>query len=341
MGLIMNEHIHEASKTKWDVVIVGAGAAGLSAAVYMCRKKLSTLIISVDIGGQTLLTYHIENYPGFFKETPDYPSGPKLMQIFEEQAKHFGAEIIMGKVTKLEIINPNPTAENPYKFAVELSNGERYEARVVLLTYGKVPKELGIPGEKKFIGRGVSTCATCDAPLFHNRNVAVIGGGNSAVEAAELLTKFANKIYLIHRRDAFRADEITVEKVKSSPKVEFVLNSMPTEIKGDKFVTGLVVQNVNTQEKRELAVDGVFVEIGYIVVTDFVKELVDVNKLNELVVNENCETRTPGLFSAGDLTNTPYKQTIICAGHGAIAGLSAYNYLMRLEGKAGVKADWA
>ncbi|MBI2578871.1 MAG: thioredoxin-disulfide reductase [Candidatus Aenigmarchaeota archaeon] len=337
----MPEHIHAASKTKWDVVIIGAGSAGLTAAVYTCRKKLSTLILSVDVGGQTILTNHIENYPGFFKETPGYPSGPKLMQIFEEQAKHFGAEIIMGKVTKVEVVNESPTPENPYKFVLELSNGERYEARVVLLAYGKVPRELGIPGEKKFIGRGVSTCATCDAPLFRNKNVAVIGGGNSAVEAAELLTKFASKVYLVHRRDQFRADEITMDKVKASPKVELVLNSMPAEIKGDKFVSGLVVQNVNTQETRELPVHGVFVEIGYIVVTDFVKDYVEVNKANEIVVNENCETRTPGLFSAGDLTNIPFKQTITSAGQGAIAGLSAYNYLMRLQGKAGIKADWA
>lgn len=337
----MVKHTHAASRTKWDIIIVGAGAAGLTAAIYTCRKKLNTLVISVDIGGQTILTNHIENYPGFFKETPDYPSGPKLMQIFEEQAKHFGAEIIMGKVTKIEKLLDNPAPENPYKFAVELSNGERYEGRVVLLTYGKVPRELGIPGEKKFIGRGVSTCATCDAPLFRKKNVAVIGGGNSAVEAAELLTKFANKVYLVHRRDQFRADEITVDKVKASPKVEFILNSVPAEIKGEKFVKGLVVQNVNTQEKRELAVDGVFVEIGYVVVTDFVKDYVEINKANEIVVNENCETRTPGLFSAGDLTNIPFKQTITSAGQGAIAGLSAYNYLMRLEGKAGVKADWA
>jgi thioredoxin reductase (NADPH) len=210
-----------------------------------------------------------------------------------------------------------------------------------MLTYGKVPRELGIPGEKKFIGRGVSTCATCDAPLFRNKNVAVIGGGNSALEAAELLTKFANKIYLVHRRDAFRADEITIDKVKTSPKVELALNSVPVEIKGEKFVKGLVVQNINTQEKRELPVEGVFVEIGYIVVTDFVKEYVNLNKVNEIVVNENAETRTPGLFSAGDLTTIPFKQTITSAGQGAIAGLAAYNYLMRLEGKAGVKADWA
>lgn len=316
----------------YDVIIIGGGPAGLSSAIYTCRKNLKTLVITVDIGGQTLLTSHIENYPGYFTETPGYPSGPKLMQTFEAQAKNFGAEFVFGKVTKIE--------KTGHVFLVYLTNGEKYESKAIILAYGKVPRSLEIPGEDKFIGRGVSTCATCDAPIMRNKIAAVVGGGNSAVEAAELLTKFASKVYLIHRRDAFRADEITLNKLKSNPKVEFILNSIPTEIKGDKFVKSLVVENAKTKEKREIELNGVFVEIGYMIDTSFVKDFVKINESNEIVVNSAKATGYPGIFAAGDLTDVPYKQTVISAGEGAVAALSAYNYLMKLEGKTGARLDW-
>lgn len=312
----------------YDVVIIGGGAAGMTAAIYTCRKKLKTLIVTIDVGGQNLLTETEENYPGYVDL-----SGPKLMSIFEEQAKKFGAEFTFGKAKKVE--------KNGNNFILTLANGESYESRVLILAFGKVPRALGIPGEEQFMGRGVSTCSTCDAPLFRNKRVAVVGGGNSALEAAELLTKFATYIYMVHRRDAFRADEITVEKVKAAENVEFALNSVPVEIKGDKFVRGVVVEDVNTKERKELKVDGVFVEIGYIVDTEFVKDFVKLNEAREIIVNEYCETGYPGIFAAGDVTHVPYKQTVISAGMGATAGLSAYNYLMKLEGKPGVKIDWS
>ena len=316
----------------YDVIIIGAGAAGLTASIYTARKKLKTLNISVDVGGQSNLTVHIENYPGYFKHTPGYPSGPKLMQLFEEQANSFGAERIGGKVVKISKSKAN--------FVVELSNNEKYECKAVILAYGKVQRMLGIPGEDKFFGRGVSTCATCDAPLFRNKTVAIVGGGNSALEAAELLSRFSNKVYLIHRRDAFRADEITIDKVKATGKVEFVLNSVPKEVKGEKFVTGLVVTDVNTNKDSILAVQGVFIEIGYVIETTLVKDLVKLNENNEIIVNSRCETSMEGLFAAGDLTNVPYKQTVISAGEGAIAALSAYNYIQKTEGKPAIKSDW-
>ena len=317
---------------KYDVIIIGAGAAGMAAAIYTCRKQLKTLVISVDIGGQTILTSHIENYPGFTKETPGYAEGPKLMSLFQEQAISYGAQFIAGKASKVD------KTEGGFKIA--LTNGEEYETRALILAYGKVPRSLGIPGEDKFIGRGVSTCATCDAPVFKNKTVAVVGGGNSAIEAAELLTKFATKVYVVHRRDAFRADEITIEKVKKSDKIEFVLNSAPVEIKGDKFVSAVVVEDVNTKARKELPINGLFVEIGYVVESDFVKHLVKVDAMNEVEINMAAETACPGIFAAGDVTNVPYKQTGISAGWGATAGLSAYNYLMKLEGKTGAKVDW-
>jgi len=312
----------------YDVIIIGGGAAGMTAAIYTCRKKLKTLIVTIDVGGQNLLTESEENYPGYLEM-----SGPKLMQTFEQQAKKFGAEFVFGKANNVE--------KTEKGFRVSLANDEVYECRALILAYGKVPRTLGIPGEEKFLGRGVSTCVTCDAPIFKNKTVAVVGGGNSAMEAAELLTKFATKTYLIHRRDAFRADEVTVERVKKRKNVEFVLNSVPVEIKGNKFVSGIVVENVNTKQRRDIPVNGVFIEIGYIIDTSFVKDLVKINEANEIIVNNRCETTHPGIFAAGDVTDVPYKQTVISAGMGATAGLSAYNYIMKLEGRPGVKIDWS
>ncbi|MFH0948902.1 MAG: thioredoxin-disulfide reductase [Candidatus Aenigmatarchaeota archaeon] len=316
----------------YDVIIIGGGPAGLTAAIYTARKKLKTLVITVDIGGQTNLTEHIENYPGYSEETPGYPSGPKLMNIFEEQVKKFGVEFIFGKADSIEKTDDG--------FAVTLTNGEIYEATALILAYGKVPKSLGIPGEEKFIGRGVSTCATCDAPVFSGKTVAVIGGGNSALESAELLTKFAKKVYIIHRRDEFRADEIMVEKIKTHKNIEIVLNSVPVEIAGSKFVESLAVEDVKSGKKRQLTVNGIFVEIGYEVKSDMIKNLVDLNRSDEIITNENCETSHSGIFACGDVTNIAYKQTIISAGEGAKAGLSVYNYLQKLIGKEATSIDW-
>lgn len=312
---------------KFDVLIVGGGAAGLTAAIYATRKELATGIISVDIGGQNLLTEQEENYPGYTGM-----SGRKLMGIFFSQALKFGADSIAGKVSKLEKLDDH--------FKITLTNGEQYESEAVILAHGKIPKSLGIPGEDKFIGRGVSSCATCDSPLFKNKNVAVIGGGNSALEAAELLMKFATKIYLIHRRDSFRGDEITQKKVKAAKSVEIIYNAVPVEIKGKEKLEAITVEDVKTKKRSELKVDGVFVEIGHILDTEFAKDFVDRNELNEIKVNKNMETRTPGIFAAGDVTDGPFKQTITAAGNGAVAGLSAYNYLMKKQGKAAIKADW-
>ena len=215
----------------YDVIIVGAGAAGLTAAIYTCRKKLKTAIISIDVGGQTNLTSHIENYPG-----TGAMHGVELMRKFQDDAIGFGAELIMGKVNKVDKI------EN--SFRIGLANGETYDCKALILAYGKVPKSLGIEGEEKFMGRGVSTCVTCDLPLYKNRDVAVVGGGNSAIEGALESATIARKVYLIHRRDSFRADEIIVEKLKNNPKIEIVLNSVPSKIIGDKNVDGISVENM-------------------------------------------------------------------------------------------------
>ena len=308
----------------YDVIIVGAGAAGLTAAIYTCRKKLKTAIISIDVGGKKNLKSHIENYPG---------TGPmhgiELMRKFQDEAVGFGAELIMGKVNKAEKTNGG--------FRLGLANDETYECKALILAYGKVPKSLGIEGEEKFFGRGVSTCVTCDAPLYKNREVAVIGGGNSAIEGALELAEIAKKVYLVHRRDAFRADEVTVEKLKNNPKIELVLNSISTKVIGGKNVDGLEVENINTKERRQFKVDGVFIEIGYVVDTVFVQHLVKVNDKKEIIVDERGNTSCPGIFSCGDITPVPFKQTVIAAGEGAKAALECYRWI---TGGKGAVLDW-
>jgi len=319
----------ENAENIFDVVIIGGGAAGLTAAIYTRRKLLKTLIITLDIGGQNLLTEDEENYPGYTEK-----SGPKLMQIMYEQAINFGTEFVFGRANKIE-----KTKKGLFKLT--LSNGEEYLGKTIILAYGKVPRKLGVPGEDKFIGRGISTCSTCDAPLTRNKTIVVLGGGNSALEAAELLTKFATKVYLVHRKDSFRADEVTVEKVKQAKNVEMILNSTVVEILGSEKFEGVVVENLNTHKKTKLKLDGMFLEIGYVLDTELVKDFVERNELGEIVTNKSTETKTEGIFAAGDLTNGPFKQTVTAAGEGAIAGLSTYNWLMKKQGKAAIKADWS
>ncbi|PIZ50495.1 thioredoxin-disulfide reductase [Candidatus Woesearchaeota archaeon CG_4_10_14_0_2_um_filter_33_13] len=298
----------------YDTIIIGAGPAGLSAAIYTCRKKLKTLLISVDVGGQGNLTAHIENYPGALPQ-----SGVELMDKFRQQAESFGAEFSFGKVKEIK-------KENNL-FNVLVANGENYVAKTIILTYGKVARTLGLDNEEALFGRGVSTCATCDGPLYKDKIVAIVGGGNSALDAAEELSAYAKKVYLVHRRKEFRADEITIDKVKVNPKVELILDSIPVKIIADKFVTGTIIENVLTKEKKELPIDGLFLEIGYIVDSSMVKNLVKINEYNEVVTDAICRTSVPGVFAAGDMTSMPYKQAIIAAGEGAKAALSAYSYL--------------
>lgn len=299
---------------KYDVLIVGSGAAGLAAAIYTCRKKLKTGIISVDTGGQAMLTNDIENYPGF-----DKISGPELMSKFQMQASTFGAEFINERVEKIE--EKNKTFE---------ING-KYLAKAVIISSGKTARKIGVTGEDEFLGRGVSTCATCDSGLYQDKKVAVVGGGNSALEAAELLSKFASQVYLIHRREGFRGDEITLDKIKKLKNIKIMTDTLLKEIKGGKFVESIVIN-----DGEELELDGVFVEIGYELDTTWLKDFVKMNEVGEIKIDDRCKTSKNGIFAAGDVSTVPYKQIVISAGEGAKAGLEAYKYISGEE----VVIDW-
>lgn len=305
----------------YDVVIVGAGAAGLTAAIYAGRKKLKTLLITgPNIGGETNSTNDIQNYPGY--EGP----GPELMKKFWTSAKKWGADV------KEDLVKGVSKNKN---FNLDLMSGEKIESKTVILCYGRERRKLNIPGEDKFFGRGLSTCTTCDAPLFPNKDTVVIGGGNSALEGALELSRIAKKVYLVHRSEVFKADEVTVELARKEPKIEIITNANSVEIKGDKFVSSLVIDVKG--KKRELAVQGVFSEIGWETKTEMVDGLVETNKVGEIVVSQLCNTKTPGLFACGDLTNVPYKQTVISAGMGSIAALEAYKFVTGHNGDGYVK----
>lgn len=317
---------------KYDVIIVGGASAGLVAGIYSARRNMKTLLITKDIGGQAVLAHTIENYPGFLEI-----SGLELMQKFQEQAIKSGAEIIFGGVVEIK--------EKNGKFLVKTLKHE-HEAKAVILASGKSPRTLEISGEKEFTGKGVSYCAICDMPLFKNKTVAVVGGGNSALDAALHGSEVAKKVYLIHRRDQFRGFEYMVDKIKHKKNIELVLNSVVTEIKGEKFIKSIAVQNVLTKKKKNIDVDGVFVEIGFETKVDFVKDLVKLDENNQIIVNKKCETFYPnsnkihpGIFAAGDLTDSPFKQIVSSGGEGAKAALQAYIYINHIETPG--LSDWA
>jgi len=317
---------------KYDVIIVGGGPAGLTAGIYAARRKLKTLIITMSVGGQVLLSKKVCNYPGFLNVT-----GINLVNRMRKQAETATAEIISDEVKQIE--------KKKKEFLVKTETKE-FLARALILAFGKKPRSLNVPGEKELIGKGVSYCATCDAPLFKNKNVAIVGGGNSALDAALLLSKFASKVFLIHRREEFRGFEAFVEEVKKKKNVELLMSSILTEIKGEQKVSSIVVKNLKTGETKEIAVDGVFIEIGYDVDPSLVKGLVKLDEYNQIVVDSNCRTFypdsekiRPGIFAAGDATNVIFKQIVVAAGEGAKAALAAYNYLHGVE-DVQIVGDW-
>lgn len=309
----------------YDVIIIGGGPAGLTAGLYASRRTLKTLILTKDLGGQAAISYDVENYPGL-----DLIDGFSLMQKFATSAQKFGAEIRYGEIKKIE-------AEK--KEFIVGTDQAKFKTKALILAFGLLPKDLDIPGEQKFKGRGVSYCATCDGPLYKNKTVAVIGGGNSALDAAEYLAKLAAKLYLIHRRDQFSGEGLVLERLKQNPKIELVSSSEILEIKGNDFVQSIVIKNNGHSETKEIKVDGVFVEIGYTPKTDFIKDLVKLNEKGEIITDKDANTSHPGIFACGDVTDSSYKQIIISAGEGAKAALQAYKYLaLQKDGK--ILPDW-
>ncbi len=305
----------------FDVIIIGGGPAGLSAGLYTSRRALNTLIISRDIGGQISKTPEIENYPGI-----DKISGIDLAMKLKAQAEKFGAKIIFEETAKIIKLKD--------KFVVETLRN-KYEAKSVILASGKKPRELGVPGENEFKGRGVSYCATCDVPFFRDKTLTIVGGGNSALDAALLASKYAKKVYLIHRRDSFVGEQILVENVKKTKIIEIIYSDEVVEIIGEN-----VVKSLKLKSGKEIATDGIIIEVGFIVDHSLVEGLVKIDGKKQVVVNNVQETSEPGIFAAGDLTETPYKQIAISTGEGVKAALSCYDYLQRLQGKRGILADW-
>lgn len=317
--------------TEYDVVIIGGGAAGLTAALYASRRAMKTLVISQDIGGQAATTTEIENYPGV-----GAIDGPTLMTNFKDQAAKFGSEFEFAEVIEIKkVVNDN----HKVNFLVR-TNTKEFVGHSLILAYGLTHRHLGVKGEKEFSGKGVSYCATCDAPFFKGKTVAVVGGGNSAVDAALLLAKMCPKVYLVHRRQEFRAEAVLLEQLKQ-PNIELVLNSEVAEVKGEGVVKGLVVYDVEDKGKiREISLDGVFVEAGFVVNSSIIEGLVDLDERKQIKINLQSETSQPGIFGAGDITTIGHKQIVISAGWGATAALKAYEYLQKERGFRGVNIDW-
>jgi alkyl hydroperoxide reductase subunit F len=294
----------------YDLIIVGAGPAGITAAVYAARKKMDFVVITTDVGGQVVLSSEIENYTGF-----QYITGEELAAKFQEHLGRHKFDLKMEEVQKLE--------RKSDSFRVITRVGT-YMGKTAIIATGRKPRELEVPGETEFKNKGVTYCATCDGPLFEGLDVAVVGGGNSALEAVLQLTRIAKSVYLLHRGSELRADKVFVEKAKSSDRVKFWLNTRVKEIAGDNVVTGIRVQR--NVEETLLSVRGVFVEIGSVPKSDIVG-FVEKNRVGEIVVSCKCETSVPGLFASGDVTNVPEKQIVVAAGEGCKAALSAFRYL--------------
>lgn len=304
----------------YDLIVVGGGPAGLTAAIYAARRAMKTLILAKEFGGQAVYASKVENFPGF-----DLISGYELMEKMKVQVERLGAEVRNVEATEIK-------KENDV-FSVRDKDGGSYESRTLVLSFGAVPKKLGLPNEDKFKGNGISYCATCDAPFYKNKSVAVVGGGNAALDAALLLAKFASRVYLIHRRDEFKAEEVRINEIKKISNVEIILNAEIKEIKGEKNIAGITVADEATGASRDLEVNGIFVEIGHIVESEFVSKMVSLDLRRQIIVNEKNETNVPGVFAAGDATTVPYKQIVIAAGEGAKAALSAYSYLQKINSK--------
>jgi len=307
----------------FDAIVIGGGPAGLTAGIYLSRARLRTLIISDGVpGGQMILTHEIANYPGV-----ESISGYQLSNIMKMQAKKFGCVIkANAEVTSLNL-------DGEVKEVV-LADGQIYTAESVILTPGGRSRTLNMPGESKFKGRGISYCATCDGDFFTGKEIFVVGGGNSALEEAVSLTKYATKVTIAHQFDHFQAFEYAVEEAKSNPKINFVMESSIVRFHGDEKLESIDLKDLKTGEIENFPTDGVFIFIGYVPNTEFLKDVVKMNQWNEIVVDSDMATNIPGVFAAGDSIVKRYRQVTTAVGDGTIAALAASNYIHQLKTKS-------
>ena len=304
----------------YDLIIIGSGPAGMTAGMYAVRREMKTLIIGKELGGQMVWASEIENYPGYEKI-----SAFELINKFKQQTVKFGVEMKDDEVKRIE-----RTEEGTFLLH---TNRETFEAKTVIVSMGLSPRRLAVNGEIEFNGKGVSYCANCDAPFFRNKRVAVIGGGNSALDAAEVLSKIASQVYLIHHNDNFKAFDQLLAEVKSRDNIEIHLHTDVKDIIGSNKVEKIKIFDNQKNEEREIELDGVFIEVGRIASTDLIAEFADRNEKHQITVNSKMETKTPGFFAAGDVTDCEFKQITVATGQATIAALMAYQYLQLKSGK--------
>ena len=299
-----------------NVVIIGSGCAGLTAAIYTARANLKPLVLDGhEPGGQLSLTTHVENFPGF----PDGIMGPELIENMRKQAQKFGTEFKSGAVTEVDL------TRRPFKV---IAGKDTYETRSLIVAAGASARLLGLSGERELIGRGLSTCATCDGYFFRGKPIAVVGGGDSAMEEANFLSRYASRVYLIHRRDEFRASKIMIDRAKANEKIEFVTPYVVGEILApEKVVTGVRLRNTKTSEKREIALEGVFVAIGHDPNSTAFKGKLQLDENGYIVPQHGSLTNIPGVFVAGDVQDHRYRQAVTAAGSGCMAALDAEKFL--------------
>ncbi len=305
-----------------EVIVIGGAAAGYTAALYAARANMEPLVIEgVSWGGQLMITSDVENYPGY----PEGVLGPEMMQEFRKQAERFGTEFLTDDVTKVDF------SERPFRVWV---GDDEYRAETVIVATGANARQLGLESERRLQGRGVSYCAVCDAAFFREKDVVVVGGGDSAMEEATFLAKFASKVSVVHRRDVFRASQIMTDRAEASDRIEFVLDSVVEEVLGDGLVTGVVVRNLKTDERTEIPAEGFFVAIGHDPTTELFNGQLDMDESGYLVTKgKTTETNVSGVFAAGDVQDHVYRQAVTAAGSGCMAALDAERWLAAERGR--------
>jgi thioredoxin reductase (NADPH) len=309
--------VFQMARDTYDVVIVGSGPAGYTAALYAARASLETLVFQgFETGGQLMLTSDVENYPGYENGV----AGPEMMDHFEAQAARFGAEMRPDNVERVDL------SERPFRLWAE-GEDEPVLAKTVVIATGAKAKWLGLEGEQRLMGRGVSGCATCDGFFFRDKKVAVAGGGDTAMEEALFLTKFASEVFIVHRRDTFRASKIMIDRARNNPKVTILTDTTVGDVLGETSVEGIRVKNVHTGEETDLAVDGFFAAIGHAPATDIFAGQVEMDEAGYVLQKEHTMTSVPGVFAAGDVSDTRYRQAVTAAGDGCRAAIDAERWL--------------